>query len=157
LLKNDPKAQENQTAAAFGNLMSSVGNIITPLATGVMRGLTIGLTETRSFWDDPKGFLSSAVTSRPAGTGKPAAFNLDLDAPGRWLGSFFSGGGAKALGAALPPPQVTTDTKVDVKVLLDSSEIAAKVEQKVTNQNRAVNGSADMNSGKFMLPPDAGN
>jgi len=78
-------------------------------------------------------------------------------------GRLFGGGGgsadaanAKALGAAIPPPQVKVDSKTDVSVTLDGAAIAAKVVSKMTSQMRSVNGTNTIDSGAHWSPPDMG-
>lgn len=57
---------------------------------------------------------------------------------------------------ALPPPQVKSDVKVDTKVYVDASEVAAKVETQITKNNRAVTGASDHDNSAAWAPPDMG-
>jgi len=61
-----------------------------------------------------------------------------------------------AAAAAIKPPEVKTDTNVDVKVIMDGAAIAAQIEKHISNENRVINGTSGHDTGAAYMPTDGG-
>ena len=66
------------------------------------------------------------------------------------------GAAMTAAAAAIKPPEVKTDTKVDVKVTLDGAAIAAGIESRIASENRVINGTSGADTGAAYMPTDGG-
>jgi len=66
------------------------------------------------------------------------------------------GAAMTAAAAAIKPPEVKTNTSVDVRVSIDGTAIAAQVEKHITNESRTVNGTSGADTGSAVMPTDGG-
>src|SRR6185437_4987788 len=175
-----PLQQGRQTWADFQNALTDLGTTTLPIATAALKGFDDIF---KAIANAPADFKAGPIapgspadwiyqhihgafagspnkvlpgpTTGPASTVSPNTAGLGpvTLAPASVTGM---GAAMTAAAAAIKPPQIKNDTKVDVKVTIDGAAIAAQIEKHITQNTRVINGTSGFDTGAGVMPTDGG-